>query len=649
MIDPLLEVGALPNLASLINRGCRGNVATIRPILSPMLWTSIATGKRADKHGIHGFAEPKPDATGVRPVTSTSRTCKALWNICSQQGLKSCIINWFASHPAEPIDGVVVSDAYTALVKPGVGDGGGVEIPEGTVHPAELAAPLARLLVDPAALDASALLPFVPRAAEIDQRDDDRLIRLATLLARAATVQAAACFTLQEKPWDLACLYFGAIDEFGHHFMPYHPPLLPGVDVRDGEIFGPVMEGCYRFHDMMLGQLLAIAGDDTTVMLVSDHGFYHDAGRPGPRGYDAPEQWHRPFGVGVLAGPGVKQGEQIYGGTILDVTPTILRLFGLPVSMDMDGRPWGEALDSDELPDMRLTWDDPVMASGVRDTESAESAESTGAVDDPVVAAQAMRHLADLGYVDLPQGGVQEQIDRTIELQRYNLARALSDSRRASHAIDLWKQLSLDHPDKPGYRFELARCFAQLKRYDEALEQIQQLDAMPGIRLLHAKVLMDMGQLDHAHELVQLQLEETPDSLVALTRAAQIHLQRDELHDARRLLDRAAEQDGQNPLIADALSELALKDKRYPDAIGHALDAVELAHFFPKAHYHLGCALAATGDTDHAILALQTCLGLAPSFRPARQKLAHLLPAGHKHISSSRGATKPVKSSGPSV
>ncbi len=40
----------------------------------------MATGKLADKHGIHGFIEPDPVNGGARPYTSTSRKCKALWN-----------------------------------------------------------------------------------------------------------------------------------------------------------------------------------------------------------------------------------------------------------------------------------------------------------------------------------------------------------------------------------------------------------------------------------------------------------------------------------------------------------------------------------------------------------------------------------------
>src|SRR5215204_4337984 len=84
VIDRLLEEGKMPTLASVVEQGVMGNLSTLRPVLSPMLWNSIGTGKRADKHGIHGFIEPNPDNSGIRRVSSTSRKTKALWNILSQ-------------------------------------------------------------------------------------------------------------------------------------------------------------------------------------------------------------------------------------------------------------------------------------------------------------------------------------------------------------------------------------------------------------------------------------------------------------------------------------------------------------------------------------------------------------------------------------
>ena len=102
----------MPNVQRLVENGATGQISTLHPPLSPMLWTSIATGKRPFKHGIHGFSEPTPDGRGVQPVTNLSRKSKALWNILNQNELRSVVIGWWPSHPAEPINGVMVSDHY---------------------------------------------------------------------------------------------------------------------------------------------------------------------------------------------------------------------------------------------------------------------------------------------------------------------------------------------------------------------------------------------------------------------------------------------------------------------------------------------------------------------------------------------------------
>jgi len=150
VIQPLLDSGQMPNLARLIAGGVHGNLATIYPALSPMLWTSIATGKRPYKHGIHGFTEPLPDGSGVRPITLLSRKTKAVWNILNQTGHRSLVVGWWPSHPAEPLNGVMVSNHFHQPVgKPGEMP----PVPAGVVQPPSLSASLGELRINPMELN----------------------------------------------------------------------------------------------------------------------------------------------------------------------------------------------------------------------------------------------------------------------------------------------------------------------------------------------------------------------------------------------------------------------------------------------------------------------------------------------------------------
>ena len=94
-------------------------------------------------------------------------------------------------------------------------------------------------------------------------------------------VHSAATWLLESQPWEFMAVYHSAIDHFGHYFMQYHPPKMEGVPDQDFEIYKDVMTGCYRFHDMMLARMMELAGEDTTVILCSDHGFHSDHLRPG--------------------------------------------------------------------------------------------------------------------------------------------------------------------------------------------------------------------------------------------------------------------------------------------------------------------------------------------------------------------------------
>src|SRR3954467_5314368 len=198
-ITLLLEEGLMPTLDSLINRGVMGNLATLQPILSPMLWNSVATGKFADKHGIHGFIEPDPKNGGARPYTSTSRKCKALWNILTQSNLRSNIVGWWASHPAEPIKGTVVTNAFSGVK---YDPEQGWRVPQGTIHPPEKSALLARFRVFSNELTEAHILPFIPEAAKIDQQSDQRLSTFTKILSDAASIQAVATALMEVEPAD---------------------------------------------------------------------------------------------------------------------------------------------------------------------------------------------------------------------------------------------------------------------------------------------------------------------------------------------------------------------------------------------------------------------------------------------------------------
>ena len=166
LIGPMMARGEMPALKSVIDRGVYGNLGTMNPPYSPMLWSTVATGKTPDKHGVLNFIEIAPDMKGLRPVTTASRNARAIWNILHNKGYKSNVVGWWPSFPAEPINGVVVSDKFQKINKDPKKKN---PIRPKTIHPESMVKELRDLRMRPYEVTQAHILPFFPRAKEINQ------------------------------------------------------------------------------------------------------------------------------------------------------------------------------------------------------------------------------------------------------------------------------------------------------------------------------------------------------------------------------------------------------------------------------------------------------------------------------------------------
>ena len=630
ILHPLIAKGWMPHTKALIEGGASGSLTALQPIVCPMLWTSAATGKRPHKHGVHGFVEPRPDGapndsslgprTGIRPVASTSRNGKALWNILSQSGLRTHCIHWAASHPAEPINGVCISNRFALLP---AGPGRPWPPIERVVHPASLADTLAELRVRPETLDPSALLPFVPRAAGIDQDQDRRLMNCAMLLARSSTIHAAATWCIENRPWDFAAVLYDGIELFCRRFIDYHPPARNGTPPQDVETYQHVVTAACCFHDMMLGRLLQLAGEETTVILVSDHGYLTGQQRPSSAAVNEdPSAAYRPQGLWIMRGPGIRGGAEIIGASLLDVTPTVLTLFGLPCGADMDGRPWIEAIDataSASIPDRIPTWDHVTGDAGLHPREDPASGDPSR---------EAIQHLLDLGYVEPADETAQDAIRRTRQQSRYHLARALLDAGQPEPAATMLEPLFKLHPSRVAYAQPLFEAYLALERPDAARAVAESAGAH-GVDA--ALVHLALAAVDLAQRLPAAALQHLADAerlggptarLQVLVGQGYRRLRRWE--EAEKAFRKALEIDADDPLSWHGLATLHLAQDRNDLAADAALRALNLRPDYPEAHYHLGVALAGLQQAEEAAIALKRCLALRPGMIPAYRRLVEL-------------------------
>jgi tetratricopeptide (TPR) repeat protein len=611
LITPLLESDQMPCLAGLIERGVMGKLSSLAPMVSPLLWTSLATGMRADKHGILGDQELDRERGVLQPISGRTRRSAAVWNILHQQGLKGHTINWPATHPAEALDGVFVSDRYPRATAAFADDW---SLEPGTIFPARWEAALAGLRLHPAELDGEALLPFLPRLKRIDQRHDPRVVTLAAIFAEMVSTQAAATWALEHQPWDFAAIHYGGLEQLGHRFLRYQAPRLEDVSPRDAEDYGEVVSAGYRFHDLMLARLLQLAGTDVTVMLVSDHGFCTREFRPrGPRAASA-LSWHRGQGVFCLAGPGIRRDELLHQAGILDVAPTVLTLFGLPVGADMDGHPLLAAWEELPTPQTIPSWEEVVR---MRTPRSAAPRSTAGEAD------AALAELESLGYRDeLPSGS--ESLQRLLRrLETFHLALVHRHTGHPDQAVPLLKQLLDEEPDNDTARLYLAACHYLLGQHDQCRRLIADrgTDAGPLSReedLLSALILLAEGKASEA--------------LVRLEAARQTRLREPQVFcfigRGYLLLERWTEAEdafGQALRIDEdcvgahyGLAIAFARRRRWGEAADAALTAVGLDHHLSDAHYVLGLALVHMRQPARALRAFETVLAQRPDSVPAR-------------------------------
>ncbi len=342
LVLPWVEAGRLPHLKRLMDQGTWGTMTTLVPMLSPLIWTSMVTGVSADVHGVLDFVEKDPETGQMAPITGRSRKVPAVWNVASALGLTVDVVGWWATWPAERINGTMVSDRLYYTLQQGIPKEVFHEDPPDLIFPPQRTAEFTALR-DRAVAEtdwrAVRFLMNVPedvfdRAVAQNFGMEDPVDGMRRILSATRTYLGAGLALAAEKP-DLMMVYLEGTDTIGHLLAQYLPPPTLEIDDATAAVYAAAVPAYFEIVDRWIGRYIETCPlEEYAVVLVSDHGFKWGRERPrglsGTAGPTAP-LWHADDAVFVIAGTGVqRRGRVQEKPSVYDVAPTLATLLGMP-------------------------------------------------------------------------------------------------------------------------------------------------------------------------------------------------------------------------------------------------------------------------------------------------------------------------------
>ncbi len=241
------QAGHLPTFKRLIDEGVAGELASTMPPTSGPSWSSFATGRNPGKTGVYDFLYRRPGTYVFPPVNAAMRSGKTLWRLLSESGRRVGVVNIPVSYPVEEVNGVLVSGWMTPYFA------------KDFTHPPELAEEINREVGDYRIYPAET---FSEGRREGFFKACDELLEMLT---------NTNLHLMQRDDWDFFMAVYFDTDRVLHQVWHYLDPEHPWNDGRGTDLSEPVVR-YFRRLDADLSRILERLDEDTTVIVMSDHG-----------------------------------------------------------------------------------------------------------------------------------------------------------------------------------------------------------------------------------------------------------------------------------------------------------------------------------------------------------------------------------------
>ena len=238
----------LPNIRRLIDRGAGGYLESTIPPLSAPAWTSLVTGKNPGKTGVYDWIRlTKNGCVKINYLAAVKEP--KIWDLLGQAKLKSCVVNVPLSYPPFKLNGIMVSGIPAHIT------GGHI------TYPKSLKGELDKIV------NGYEVYPYVD--LRIPGKESEYLNEFKRVLEKRVK---ATLYLLENKPWDFFMIVFFVLDSIQHYFWKHMDKTHPQHDPELSKIYGNVIKMFYIKMDKIIGKLISVAGRNTNVIVVSDHG-----------------------------------------------------------------------------------------------------------------------------------------------------------------------------------------------------------------------------------------------------------------------------------------------------------------------------------------------------------------------------------------
>lgn len=246
LINSWIRRGLLPNLNQIASTGVFEPLKSVIPLSTPVCWSSIYTGKNPGKHGVFEFLTRKDKSYKLIPVNASHRKCQTYWEILSEHGYRSIIVNAPLTYPIIPFNGILVAGWGT---------------PSTVVEKVYPPAIQDDLLETYPGFNMQPQIFFSLEHAKNYLND----------LTRATDDTFHIASHLIRQEWNHFFVEFQTTDYVQHYFWSFMDEQHPRYGQNNFNLKQSIFS-LYRLVDDYVGKLVRLCDSNTDIMIISDHG-----------------------------------------------------------------------------------------------------------------------------------------------------------------------------------------------------------------------------------------------------------------------------------------------------------------------------------------------------------------------------------------